>query len=136
MPLMVESWYEPTTNVAYAKLSGAIESHSELDNLYESHLKSWGEKGIKVWAIGDIRELGKVNYSQMAYFWKLARKLVKDHSALTVIIADSFQSVFTSRLYEFVTSHKIELVESVDEALKIIHERQKVQGVLVPLDFG
>ncbi len=129
----VDGTYDPVTNIAIMKHNGQPLNKGDLDKVYEKHLEVWGNQNHKVYVISDVRKAGKGDYGKVSYHVNRMKRLRKERAALTVMIADSIESKFTVKLYQFISGIKITTATSVDEAIEIIKKMQTHEGVFPPL---
>lgn len=133
MSFEVHGTYDPETNIAIMTHNGQPSSREDLDRAYEKHLEIWGNHSHKVYVISDMRKAGKGDYGRVSYHVSRMKRLRKERAAMTVMVADSIESKFTVKLYQFISGIKIALVSNVDDAIEMVKKTQKSEGVFPPL---
>lgn len=133
MSFEVDGTYDPDTNIAIMTHVGEPASREDMDRAYEKHLEIWGNHNHKVYVISDIRKAGKGDYGRVSYHALRMKRLRKERAALTVMIADSIESKFTVKLYQFISGNKITTASNVDDAIEMVKKVQKSEGVFPSL---
>lgn len=133
MGFEVHGTYDPETNIAFMTHIGEPSSREDLDRAFEKHLETWGNHNHKVYVISDMRNAGKGDYGRVSYHVSRMKRLRKERAALTVMIADSIESKFTVKLYQFISGIKITTASNVDDAIEMVKKVQKTEGVFPSL---
>lgn len=133
MGFEVEGTYDPETNIAIMTHNGQPLNKGDLDRAFEKHLEVWGSHNHKVYVISDMRRVGKGDYGGVSYHVSRMKRLRKERAALTVMVADTIESKFTVKLYQFVSGIKIATATNIDEAMEIVRKAQRHEGVFPAL---
>jgi hypothetical protein len=120
----VEGKYDPETNIAWLKQSGAAKTAEDFRRLLEVQESMRPSDGRKVYVINDISKLEKVTYSQIALYAREMMREIRARAEMVVFVTDSVPSRFTAKLFEFVSSYKVHHASCENEALAIIMKAQ------------
>ncbi len=125
--------YDPKSNIAFAIHKGVPQSHADMERLSEFHRELWGEKSHRVYIITDMRGFGPVKVSLIQYYSTRSVLMRKTRIAMSIMIVNSDYMKLSAKLFELVTTQKIHLARSIEEAYELVRKEQASKGVFPPI---
>ncbi|HOO97527.1 MAG TPA: hypothetical protein PKV16_07325 [Caldisericia bacterium] len=129
-----EGRYDAEKNISYVRFIGKPTSNSDVDYLVEKITPHYmGNGKNKIWQITDITEMGMAAPNLVIYYNNRVKELTKKYVQDYVVISSNTMQKLATNLFNTFLGEKHDIVQSIEEAEKVILERQEKIGRFPPL---
>lgn len=126
--------YDREKNLSIVQYIGTPKSKEEIEYLANKSMEIWRGDGVnKVWNITDLSGMGMASPQLVIHYNKVIKDFVKDYLADYVVVAKSTMQRIATSLFNTFMGERHTIVESLDEAKKVIDGWQAEKGRRIPL---